>query len=100
MKLWFAALLVLALVVVAMHDLASEPRDSFSARASIAAIDGYRAHVSPHLRGVIRCRFIPTCSAYGREAIRKNGFAVGGWRTVKRLARCGPWTAFGTVDLP
>ncbi len=100
MKLWFAALLVLVLTVVAMHDLASEPRFSFSARAAIAAIDCYRAHVSPHLRGVIRCRFTPTCSAYGREEIRKYGFAAGGWRTLQRLAKCGPWTPLGTVDRP
>ncbi|HEX7420459.1 MAG TPA: membrane protein insertion efficiency factor YidD [Thermoanaerobaculia bacterium] len=100
MKFWFAALTVLVLMIVVMHDVASEPRDSYSAQTAIAAIDQYRAHVSPHLRGIVVCRFTPTCSAYGREAIRKYGFAVGGWRAAKRIARCGPWTKMGTVDYP
>lgn len=100
MRLWFAALAVLVLMIVVIHDIASEPRYSYSARTAIAAIDEYRAHVSPHLRGVVVCRFTPTCSAYGREAIRKYGFGVGGWRTAKRIARCGPWTKMGTVDDP
>ncbi len=92
--------LVFALVLVAMHDIPAEPRYSFSARAALSAIDVYRDHVSPHLRGVVYCHFTPTCSAYGREVIRKYGLAVGGWRTVKRVARCGPWTPMGTVDRP
>ena len=39
-------------------------------------LDEYRAHVSPRLRGRVVCRFKPSCSAYGREAIR-NMFAEG-----------------------
>jgi uncharacterized protein len=89
----------LALALVG-HDIAATPRDSFSANAAIAAIDGYRAHISPHLRGVVTCRFTPTCSAYGRESVRKYGFLIGSLRTAKRIARCGPWTPQGTVDRP
>lgn len=100
MKRLILPLLVVALVIVVAHDMAVTPRQSFSARATLAAIDGYRAHVSPHLRGVIYCRFKPTCSEYGREAVRKYGFAVGGWKTIVRIARCGPWTKAGTVDRP
>ncbi len=100
MKFWFFALIVLGLMVVAMHDLAFEPRDSYSARTAIAAIDSYRAHVSPHLKGIIYCRFTPTCSAYGREVIRKYGFARGSLKAIVRVAKCGPWTKMGTVDLP
>lgn len=100
LKAWFFAIAVLIAGIVAMHDLAFEPRFSYSARMSIAAIDAYRAHVSPHLRGVITCRFTPTCSAYGREAIRKYGFAKGGLKTIVRISKCGPWTKMGTVDLP
>ena len=96
-----AIVVVLAVLVVVMaHDIAASPRDSFSARATLAAIDGYRAHVSPHLRGVVYCRFTPTCSEYGRESVRKYGFAIGSYRAVKRVLRCGPWTPMGTVDLP
>ena len=100
MKFWFAALAVLMVMIVVMHDVATEPRYSYTARTAIGAIDQYRAHISPHLRGIVVCRFTPTCSAYGREAIRKYGFLIGGWRTAKRIARCGPWTKMGTVDYP
>ena len=92
-----AALVVL---VIAMHDLAVPVERAFGARAAIAAIDGYRATVSPRLKGKVRCRFQPTCSAYGREVIRKRGLAIGGLKTVVRIAKCGPWTKAGTVDKP
>ena len=94
---------MIAAVIVAMlvtHDVVVPPRDAFGARAALAAIGQYRAHVSPHLRGVIRCRFQPTCSAYGQESIRKYGLAKGGAKTAWRIARCGPWTKLGTVDQP
>lgn len=91
--------LVLALLL-AGHDFAVPPQRAFGTCAALAAIDQYRAHVSPRLHGVVTCRFTPTCSAYGRESIRKYGLAVGGWRTVKRIARCNPWTKIGTFDPP
>jgi len=80
------------LLVAALHF--------FGTRPALFAIDLYRAHLSPRLRGVIECRFVPTCSAYGRESIRKYGVVVGGVRTAWRIARCGPWTKKGTVDKP
>jgi putative membrane protein insertion efficiency factor len=89
---------VVALLVV--HDAAVQPSDAFGTRAALAAIGQYRAHVSPHLRGVIFCRFTPTCSAYGQESIRKYGLLRGGVRTTWRILRCGPWTKMGTLDPP
>ena len=48
------------------------------------------------------CRFFPTCSEYGREAIETHGAARGGWLTVRRLARCRPFgpSGFDPVPLP
>ena len=96
------ALLLAALValIVAMHDVASPPSRAIGAHAALFAIDGYRAHVSPHLRGVVHCRFRPSCSAYGREAIAKYGLLKGGAMTTWRVLRCNPLTADGTVDRP
>ncbi|MCA9944007.1 MAG: membrane protein insertion efficiency factor YidD, partial [Anaerolineales bacterium] len=36
------------------------------------------------------CRFYPTCSHYGYEAIEKYGFRKGGWLALKRISRCHP----------
>ncbi len=37
------------------------------------------------------CRFTPSCSQYGYEAIQRFGFIHGGWLTVKRIGRCHPF---------
>ena len=59
----------------------------------------YQATLSPiYAQMGVQCRFTPTCSHYGEEAIRKHGFARGGYLAAKRVFRCGPWTPAGTVD--
>ena len=96
------ALLIVAIVVavVAIHDFARPHGRGLAARGAILLIDEYRAHVSPRLRPFVKCRFTPTCSAYGRAAIAKYGFAKGSLKTAWRIARCGPWTKQGSVDRP
>ena len=49
----------------------------------------YRKCISPYTPP--SCRFSPTCSQYGLEAIEKYGALKGGWLTVKRLCRCHPF---------
>lgn len=93
----FFGFAALALIV---HDLSVPAGRGYAARATIAAIDQYRAWVSPHIGGVVTCRFTPTCSAYGRAAFSKYGFAKGLAKTSWRIARCGPWTSMGTLDPP
>jgi putative membrane protein insertion efficiency factor len=44
----------------------------------------YQYFISP-LTGA-SCRYTPTCSAYGAEAIKKHGPFKGGWLTLKRIA--------------
>lgn len=46
------------------------------------------------------CRFQPSCSQYGYEAIQKYGFAKGGWLTVKRISRCHPFHPGGYDPVP
>jgi putative membrane protein insertion efficiency factor len=94
--------LIFAAIVAAWiaHDLLVPPRYAFDACAAVSAIDQYRIFVSPHLRGVVQCRFTPTCSWYGRQSICKHGFLIGGAKTFWRIARCGPWTKVGTYDPP
>ena len=96
----FTLIIALIVLVITLHDFTAPHGRGLAARGAIFVIDEYRAHVSPRLRGKVTCRFTPTCSAYGREAIRKYGLAKGASKTAWRIARCGPWTSQGTRDLP
>jgi putative membrane protein insertion efficiency factor len=46
------------------------------------------------------CRFTPSCSHYGYEAIRKHGALKGSWLAVKRIARCQPFNPGGYDPVP
>lgn len=41
------------------------------------------------------CRFQPTCSEYGYEAIKKYGLLKGGALAMGRIMRCHPWSKGG-----
>ena len=45
------------------------------------------------------CRFQPTCSEYCYQAIEKYGILRGGWRGLKRIIRCHPWSQGGKDPL-
>lgn len=53
----------------------------------------YRRLISPLLPPA--CRFQPSCSAYALEALRTHGPIKGLWLSVRRLARCHPFTILG-----
>ncbi|MEO5952449.1 MAG: membrane protein insertion efficiency factor YidD [Chloroflexia bacterium] len=46
------------------------------------------------------CRFYPTCSHYGYEAIEKYGVIKGGGMAVWRVMRCNPWNKGGEDPVP
>ncbi len=56
---------------------------------------GIAGKLSPNLR---YCRFIPTCSEYGYEAIRKYGAFKGSYLAIKRILRCNPWNKSDRFD--
>jgi len=58
----------------------------------------YQLAVSPMLGP--RCRFHPTCSEYGLEAIEKHGAGRGLWLTCRRVCRCHPWHPGGLDPVP
>ncbi len=64
----------------------------------ILLIKVYQNLLSPLLGA--QCRFTPTCSQYGVEAINKYGAFKGGWLTLKRIGRCNPWGGHGPDPVP
>lgn len=64
----------------------------------IGIIRFYQGAVSPYLRS--SCRFVPTCSHYGVEALKKHGPLKGGWLTLKRILSCHPWGGSGYDPVP
>ena len=46
------------------------------------------------------CRFYPSCSHYGYKAIEKYGAIKGSWLTLRRLARCQPFSPGGYDPVP
>jgi putative membrane protein insertion efficiency factor len=46
------------------------------------------------------CRFYPTCSHYGVEAVQKHGAIKGGYLTIKRISKCHPFHKGGIDPVP
>jgi putative membrane protein insertion efficiency factor len=80
-------------------DLARPPERQLSGWLLVAAVHTYQT-VGHRIIPRGQCRFSPTCSSYAEIVIREHGVVKGGWLTVGRLLRCGPWTDEGTKDPP
>jgi uncharacterized protein len=61
-------------------------------------IEGYRLALSPILGGF--CRYVPSCSVYGQEAITRHGARRGAWLALCRIARCHPFRKGGFDPVP
>lgn len=59
----------------------------------ITLIRLYQKFISPLLGS--NCRFIPTCSQYSIEAIKKYGSIRGTYLSVRRLLKCHPFHSGG-----
>jgi len=75
-----------------MND-AEASRPSLLARFLIALARLYQGTLSRWLGG--QCRFIPTCSEYFIEAVRRKGAIRGTLKGVWRLLRCHPFCKGG-----
>ena len=54
--------------------------------------------ISPLLPGA--CRYSPSCSEYGVQALRKHGALKGGLLTLRRFLSCNPWGGHGHDPVP
>lgn len=67
-------------------------------RLLVLLIRGYQLLISPLLGP--NCRFYPSCSQYGIEAIQVHGPLRGGWLTLRRLLKCHPGYPGGLDPVP
>jgi putative membrane protein insertion efficiency factor len=66
--------------------------------ALVLLLRGYRLLLSPWIGN--QCRFAPTCSVYGIEALQRHGALAGSYLTVARVLRCHPWCEGGCDPVP
>ena len=66
--------------------------------AVMGLIRGYQRVISP-ITGPT-CKYYPSCSHYGLEAVREHGAIVGGALATWRVLRCNPWSNGGVDDVP
>jgi uncharacterized protein len=69
-------------------------------RLSLAFIRLYQLTLGPVFGAMGGCRYEPTCSHYGAEAIRRFGFRRGWWLALRRIGRCHPFHAGGVDPVP
>lgn len=83
---------------IASPSKSSSAAPSAAARALLVLIEAYRLLLSPLLGG--HCRFVPSCSLYADEALRRHGAWVGARLALKRLSRCHPFRPGGYDPVP
>lgn len=89
------------------HDYPNEPRlrdlprlpRNWARIPLLALIRMYQKTISPGLpEGT--CRFYPSCSHYGYQAIYKYGALKGSWMATWRILRCNPFNPGGYDPVP
>lgn len=64
----------------------------------LALIKFYKNNISVHTKS--HCKYYPTCSQYGLEAIERFGALKGTALTVWRILRCNPFSKGGYDPVP
>ncbi len=60
-------------------------------------LHAYRAVISPNLTA--RCKYYPSCSTYGVQAVRELGVIKGSILAAWRVVRCNPFSHGGVDEL-
>ena len=69
-------------------------------KIAISFVKLYQTCISPFIGGKAACRFVPTCSEYTAQAIKKYGVWRGGIMGMRRILRCRPGGGFGYDPVP
>ena len=90
-----------------LHDYSDEPRLRDMSRKPgnwprIAVMGLIRLYQMTLSKGMPAntCRFYPSCSHYGYQAIYKHGALKGSAMAVWRVLRCNPFTSGGYDPVP
>jgi len=75
----------------------SDPRPGPVSRLLLGGVHLYQLMRAGRPTG---CRYLPTCSSYAEEAIRRHGPVRGSGLALRRLARCHPWGGHGVDPVP
>ena len=81
-----------------LRDLARTPRN-WPRLTLLALIRLYQMTVARGL-AADTCRFYPSCSHYGYQAVYKYGALKGGWMATWRVLRCNPFNPGGYDPVP
>ena len=81
-----------------LRDLAHTPRN-WPRLALLALIRLYQMTIARGLPADT-CRFYPSCSHYGYQAVYNYGALKGGWMATWRLLRCNPFNPGGYDPVP
>ena len=73
-------------------------RPGAAARILLLLIEVYRVTLAPLIGGF--CRYLPSCSVYAEEAIRRHGAWPGSRLAVRRVLRCHPFHRGGFDPVP
>ena len=68
-------------------------------QAALFLIRSYQQGFFPLMR-IGSCRYYPSCSVYGYEAIERHGILRGGWLALRRICRCHPFHPGGYDPVP
>lgn len=72
--------------------------NKFLSMIFVGLIKIYQGAISPYL--MPSCRYTPSCSQYGVDALKKYGPFKGGGLTIKRFLSCNPWGGQGHDPVP
>ena len=79
-------------------DVSRQPEKQLTARVYIGSVHVYQAVGRPMLKGIVACRYRPTCSEYSIQAVQQHGTLRGLALTYKRIRSCTNDVPMGTVD--